>query len=773
MTLTAGNGTSPLPTADVQTGYDIEMGRGVPWDILEHTLIKIAVASCIVGYIIAGYVAIRYHMTPRWIALSAPLLLMTMGVAVLGIRLSYRSRALLLIVSLWIAAILMNVCFTGPYIGLAYAMACVVAGVLLGLPAALITAGAGTAAIIAQMLLTPSSPSAMSSLAVLWACTIMLWLVMGDLYFTVVRSEASVQLAWDQVRESRLRKGQLNAMVHSLEEAAFRIERLNHELNHALLEAEVARMQKSRFAATVSHEIRGPLNLILGFSRLITLSPEHYGQALPPAYRADVEAIYRNSEHLATLVDDILDLAQIDAERLPLVKCWVDIEKDILSEAVNIVRPLAENRGLFIRQDPSAKLPPLFADPVRLRQVLLNLLMNAIRFTQYGGITVSVSLQDDAALISVSDTGVGIAPDDIPRLFQEFSDVYQRSIQSQEGSGLGLSISKRLVELHGGRIWVESHKGVGTTFHFTLPLADTQTLSRIRTVQGYSPTLTSHTLLVVHDDPTVVRLLARYLEGYHVVGVHETKEIHKLANQLQPWGIITTLEESERVANTLATLCEDEQFAAVSPILITCPMNHLTPHTNLGGQLSYLVKPITREMLFAVMQQVNNNHEQPVLVVDDDLDSVRLLESMLISLPWPGPVLKAYDGQQALELMDHTVPGVVLMDLVMPRLDGEEAIHRMRADERLRDVPVVVISAREAMSASDGAVMMGMPLSIMHRKPLEIGQGAKCIKAMFDALGSPYGPEPKSPAPTESAPDAPLAFEARESRLRRVPDQAD
>ncbi len=666
--------------------------------------------------------------------------------------------------TIWLAIVLMSVFVPGMPWGPTYTLACLVAGVLLGPPASSVVAAASTVALWAlhHWLPAPLLPgSAMNSVISVWLCTAVIWAVMGHLYRAVLQAEASAQWAWSQVREARLRRGELSSVVHSLEEATFRIDRLNHELNQARLEAEVARSLKARFVATVSHEIRGPLNLILGFSRLMVLSPEHYGQALPPAYRADMDAVYRNSEHLAALIDDVIDLSQIEAERLPLVKEWVDLNKDVLTEAMSIVRPLAERKGLALRKEVGGSLPTLFADPVRLRQVLLNLLVNAVRFTQEGGITVAAAVREGVIQVSVQDTGAGIAEEDIPKLFKEFSQVHPSMLQADKGSGLGLSISKYLVELHGGNIWVESRQGLGTTVHFTLPLLEEEVVRSYRLAERTMPAADAQNLLVVHDDPYIVRLLARYLEGYRVVGTADEGQVCDLVDELHPCAVITTPGVGERLA---ALLC-----AAPDVPLITCGLARSEEGRRLEGLLGYLVKPITPEMLFAVMRRVPARDRMQVLLVDDDPDAVRLLERLLTSLPRPYQILKAYDGEQALALMRDTVPDVVLMDLVMPHLDGQSAIERMRADERLRDVPVITVSARDMV---EGTVTVGAPLSVSRREPVEIGQATQCLKAMIDAIRPSYVP-PVAPAePSARGSDGQSAYAAPGRPLMPAPAPA-
>ena len=549
----------------------------------------------------------------------------------------------------------------------------------------------------------------------------------------------SLELAlsgWEQLRhalaEARERRGQLSRTVRALEEASYRIERMNNELILARHQAEVARANKARFAAIVSHELRGPLNLILGFSELMVLSPERYGVALPRAYRADMDTIYASSRHLVSLLDDILDLSQIEAERMPLVRDRVNWQEDVVQHAVQIVGPLAERKGLWLRVSSPVNqvLPPLHADKVRLRQVMLNLLTNAVRFTERGGIEVRTELRTGELLVSVRDTGRGIPAGEMPRLFEEFQQLSLTEDKIGRGSGLGLAISKYLIQLHGGRIWAESAEGQGTTFYFTLPLpGHSPSIASLRYTGGRERPMENHrTCLVVHEDPFVLKLFARYLDGYRIVGLPNEREVAVLTRELLPRAIITTPELAEQVYQGLLSLDIDVP-------VIACSMPRLKKQTQIEGALTYLLKPITKDMIEAVLAQIQCEGEMTVMVVDDDRDTVRLMEALLQSLARPCHVLRAYDGHEALTLMRKAVPDLVFLDLLMPGLDGETTLHQMRADPRLADVPVAIISARDS---AEGMITLGTWISVRSQRALDAAQGIKRLQAILDALSPAY-----------------------------------
>lgn len=625
-------------------------------------------------------------------------------------------------------------------------LAIIIANPLVGTPGALLVATlAWTAQIgVRWLILVEFEPPWTIGETVLLYCLSWgaVWLAGRPLRISVGWALSGWNRARAALDETRERRAELYRVVRALEEATYRIERMNNELLIARGEAEEARALKAQFAATVSHELRGPLSMILGFSKLMALSPERYGGPLPSAYRADIDAVYRNSQHLVSLVDDVLDLSQIEARRMALSKSHVDLEEDVIKWTVGIVQPLAQRKGLYLRQELTGNLPTILADPARLNQALLNLLTNAVRFTERGGITVRTMQDGNSLVVSVDDTGPGIPADEMPKLFKEFQRIQVTETREAGGTGLGLSISKHFIELHGGEIKAESVLGKGTTFTVKLPLTLTSIAAAptaaTRAVQ-YQTAIPS--CLIVHDDPSFVRLLARHLEGYRVVGVPDEQEVIALTEELHPRAIIAADEVGERIAAQLSRTPYDVP-------IVTCSLPHLAMQARLNGTIGHLIKPFAAEMVAAVMRKVERNGETTILLVDDEPDAVRLLERMLTSIPRPYNIMRAYDGLQALELMRDTVPDVVFLDLVMPGLDGRETIARMRADERLAGVPVVIVSARDW---ADETIALQAPIVLRYRHPVSVVKGARCLLGIFEVLSPHYLPEPLSPAEPPAA----------------------
>ena len=276
--------------------------------------------------------------------------------------------------------------------------------------------------------------------------------------------------ARDNLEETRNQRLELIQAQEDLTKAHQELSRLTDRLKILQRVAEEARQAKTEFVANVSHELRTPLNLIIGFSEVIAKSPQMYANHLPASLMTDVMAIQRNSQHLLALVNDVLDLSQVEAGRMALSREWISIP-DLMQAAVSVVQTLFQKKELYLKLDLSDDLPQVFCDQTRIRQVVINLLSNAGRFTSKGGVSITCRAEKNFLLVSLSDTGPGIAQDDQNRIFEAFQQVNSSTRRLYGGSGLGLTISRQFVELHGGKMWLESQLGKGTTFFFSLPLA--------------------------------------------------------------------------------------------------------------------------------------------------------------------------------------------------------------------------------------------------------------------------------------------------------------
>jgi CheY-like chemotaxis protein/anti-sigma regulatory factor (Ser/Thr protein kinase) len=475
-----------------------------------------------------------------------------------------------------------------------------------------------------------------------------------------------------------------------------------------------------------------PLNIITGFSEMMVMSPASYDeQALPPAYRTDVEAIHRASYHLSNLIDDVLDLSEIDAHKMTVDKEWLSIG-DVVGEAAATASGLFQSKALSLAVELPADLPTVYADRTRVKQVVLNLLKNAARFTDAGGATVSASVRENDVVVSVADTGIGIAPQDVPHVFEEFRQLEAGGQRRVGGSGLGLTISKQFVELHGGTMWLESRPGWGTTFCFSLPLCANvaaatmrdpwETWARPRPVAGPD---TAPSVAVIGHDQHTLRLLQHALDTYRLVPVTEPAEIGRLRAEglVQAAVVVESPDRKERRGLRDAV--------AQSPSLVTIGCAFRTRRSEAVKSLDvvdYLAKPVDRGSVARALASLDA--VERVLVVDDDPDMARLLASMVASLPGSYRVWQATDGEEALRLISAHRPQAVLLDLLMPGVDGHEVLRRLRAVPRLRDTAVIVVSAGAPVEAKVTAEIT----AVARADGLTLAEFSRGLKSSLDAV---------------------------------------
>ncbi|MHB0856396.1 MAG: ATP-binding response regulator [Anaerolineae bacterium] len=625
--------------------------------------------------------------------LGARVYLMTL-VFVIGFTASFRllERRILLSEIIWQLTLLICttmgvLLFRQPMVALAYLalpfLAVLTIGPLAGLLAQLLV-GACVWGIGALGLV----PLPVSLVAAITVGGLLAWLIgwssSRTLYTATEWSLQSLRQARKNLADAQEHRAQLSLVVKDLDQAYYRLDRSNSALVAAWRDAEESERQKAEFAATVSHEMRTPLNLVVGFADMMMNAPESYGGVpLPGPYRGDLNAIYNSSRHLLQLVDDVLDLSGIDAGKIGLSRDRVDF-RGLVQEAVGMVSDYVQAKRLDLVAQVPDDLPPFTLDRLRVRQVLLNLLVNAVRFTERGGIRVEAVRGDRFLEVRVIDTGRGIAPEDLPRVFQEFRSSEQSATGWHRGTGLGLPISKKLVELHQGQMGVDSTLQLGTTFWFRLPLeADEAAPSRGTIIRpkalGLSPRH-ERKVLLVHPDRGVGRLLQRHLSAVTFVQATDPAEAALLA-------------EEHRV---VAVVTSEQPLAVRLPSgmpLIHCPLPDSRSVARRLGARDILVKPIEREELLASLER-EGVRGALALVADDDPEMVRLLRRMLRGYDGLETILEAHTGVEALEMARAERPELVLLDLAMPEMGGLEVVRLLAADPATSDIAVFILSAK-------------------------------------------------------------------------------
>lgn len=592
-------------------------------------------------------------------------------------------------------------------------------------------------------LLTPDRALRVVALIGVWGVVGLVWLTRRPLLTAMQWSWSSYERNRHLLEQARDAQVQLKQALEDLADANVRLTRLNRLAQGLRQTAEEARRAKEEFVANVSHELRTPLNMIIGFSEMIMQAPDVYGGDIPPNLLADLDVILRNSQHLSRLIDDVLDLSQIEADQVALTRERVSFQ-EIAEAAIIAVRPLFDSKGLYLEAEIEEDLPPVFCDSTRIRQVVLNLLSNAGRFTEYGGVRIRAWREGEHLTVGVADTGPGIAVEARGKLFQPFHQPDGSIRRRYGGSGLGLSIGKSFIELHGGKIWFESKEGTGTTFSFRLPIDPPMPIesSESSASRWFSPYLQyeerTHPsmipapairprFVVLETGHALQRLLTRYLDGAEIVPV---TSLQKAIQELTHVPAQALLVNDVSVSKTLQHYSEFTVLPYGTPAII-CSVPGVYEAAGALGISDYLVKPISRNTLLAALDRLNLKGKT-LLIVDDEPEALRLFRRMLVSSGRGYRMLKATDGREAMKILCEQGANAVLLDLVMPKMDGFRFLAEKSQYPALCDIPVVVISARDPT----GQPIVSNAVAATQGGGLSMPQLLACIEAISGILST-------------------------------------
>ncbi len=474
---------------------------------------------------------------------------------------------------------------------------------------------------------------------------------------------------------------------------------------------------KSEFLANISHELRTPLNAIIGYSELLLSGM--YG-TLNEKQLNRVERVHASGKHLLALINDVLDLSKIEAGQMKLALEPMDIPT-LLEAVFSDVTPQAEAKGLQLIKDIAPSLPPVNGDSQRIRQVLLNLVGNAVKFTKQGSVTAIAKpltirngepqglalklplerpADGDYLLIGVQDTGIGITPEDQTIIFDAFRQADGSSVREFGGTGLGLAIALRLIKLHEGYLWVESALHVGSTFYMLLPTQKNAREGNIRRTEEIQATLSGvrPVVLVVDDDPAALELVKDYMadRAYEVITTPDPAQALELARAIKPAAIITDLMMP--VINgwdLLRALRYDPETSSI-PVIVISIIEQKTTAIYLGAS-EYLVKPFGRESLLEALERVTyKNLHEPILVIDDSPEDRKLIVDTLSRVGYAVEAVE--DFTEAREWIAKRLPSLIILDLFMPDMRGFDFLQEIQLSSRTRDVPVIVVTVRELSS---------------------------------------------------------------------------
>jgi len=481
---------------------------------------------------------------------------------------------------------------------------------------------------------------------------------------------------------------QLRQTLLQLEHAHGKLQLLNAELIEARRIAEAANRLKTQFLANVSHELRTPLAIIMGYSQP-SLKPLNAGQNLQPDVEHDLQCIHQNAAHLNRLINDLLDLSRVEMDALQLVPEEIEPRSFLKEVFHSIIDSAQVPSQVEWRLDLPAYLPYLQADPVRLRQIVLNLLSNAAKWTEHGHITLGAEIVLPHLHLWVADTGCGIPIDLQEQIFDPFvTDPH--ATQRREGIGLGLSIARRLVTLHHGSLTLESQPGSGSTFHVYLPLTDLLGQPAIRPASARPVLL----LLTAHDQiaPEIAELSRRQDIPLHRIG--PGADLAQLLAEVQPVGIIwETSQIDSREWTIMEQLRSDPQLCQI-PVMVYRQRLGAAPQL-VEGLTSVVIKPVGGATLIKAaygMQQ--STSAGPICIIDDD-PQARDMYAYLLAEAFPDRTLvSAENGAVAIEMLAQITPSLVILDLMMPEVDGFGVLEYLRSRPETRRTPVLVLSGQ-------------------------------------------------------------------------------
>jgi signal transduction histidine kinase/CheY-like chemotaxis protein len=578
-------------------------------------------------------------------------------------------------------------------------------------------------------------------MAAIWAMVGVVTAIYQPLYEITHWSWTNYEKARDLLEEVRDRKVELQQALDDLAHAYRELDLLNERVTAMRLVAEEAQAAKTAFVAKVSHEFRTPLNMIIGLTDVLMDTPEVYGDSLSPALMEDLKIVHRNCEHLSKMVNDVLDLSQTELGRLTLRRDWTDLAEDI-EAALTIVRPLLEKKYLTLQVNIPLDLPQVYCDRTRISQVILNLVSNAVRFTDQGGITISTQRQEQHMVISVADTGPGVLAADAQRIFEPFCQGSGNLWRGQQGSGLGLSICKQFVELHGGQMWLESEAGLGSTFFFKLPISPPNSLSGTsarwinqnwvwheRTSRSKLPQSPyKQRVLICDDTDDLCHSLSHCNDAVEFI---RADNLERVIHEVQ------AVPAHAVVINTASTqnselLCDRARRDLPDTPIIMGGFPSRTKHVFETGAANYLIKPILRADLEKAIKALDRPIKC-VLIADDDPDLRQLLKRMLLIYDATLKIVMASSGEQALAQLRNCAPDLLLIDIAMPDMDGWHALHRKQQDESIKDIPTIIVSAQDPA----GQPMTCQSLSVTMGPGISVDKFLKCSLELSSLLLEP------------------------------------
>jgi len=547
------------------------------------------------------------------------------------------------------------------------------------------------------------------------------WVTVETIYVALHWTKLNEQRANALLEESRKNREETLRTLKSLERSNAALRRTQIELRAAHREAEKARRLKEQFAANISHELRTPLNLVLGFTEVMSMTPEVYqGASWPTTLKEDIDQIFRSSRHLLEMIDDILELSRFQMSAFRLNREPTPI-RQILEEGIDIARDLFRDREVELQVDLAQDLPIVEVDKTRIRQVILNLINNAYRFTESGFVRLTARADDNNVSITVSDSGLGISAENLPFIFGEFYQGDRSLSRRHGGTGLGLAISKEFVESHGGEIWVESTVGVGSSFTFTIPIFkdDAESALRLRDEVAAAPSPEeTEVILVVDPDRLVAAMVQEHLAGFEVVQIDSLADLEAAINEYYP----------DLIVHNVAPNAENNSDSALQTFApwIECSLPSRSWILKQFHVAAHFVKPVIASDLIQAVQDIGAVRD--VLVIASDPGSAQLVERILQTFGNDYDILCLQAGDDVISQIQLEPPDVMVLDLTMPDLQGMRLLDFMQNQPDLANVPVILMSATDF--AEDLLTKQGSRIVVKHPNRIPTAKLLDYIRAI-------------------------------------------
>jgi signal transduction histidine kinase/DNA-binding response OmpR family regulator len=516
----------------------------------------------------------------------------------------------------------------------------------------------------------------------------------NEMLTQIQQSEKALRKAHDELEQ------RVQERTAELEAAKKEVEEFSHSILLAKEEVERGSRFKDQFLSTMSHELRTPLNAVLGFSDL--LADERYGP-LNDRQQRYVAHIHTGGKHLLKLISDILDLSKIEAGRMELAREDVTVAS-AFSEVISALYPLAEKKSQALLQQVEPNLQ-VHADAMRFKQVLMNLAGNAIKFTpESGRIELLAHQVDDQVRVEVRDNGPGIPAEQQQRIFEAFFRLTETG-SATEGTGLGLAITSRLVELHGSKLGIESRPSEGACFYFSLPLIASTANQTIQTSTPVPRARNAPRILIIEDNAATGQLIQSQLasSGYETLRCDKPERARDMAAELQPDAVtLDLLMQPVHGLEVLLQLKNDPRTSKI-PVIVVTIVDQPGVGTALGAD-EYLIKPVDKATLLAAVERCLRSRggaapARTILVVEDDVSTLEMIVELLKGYGYA--VSTAADGEQARVSVAQSLPELVILDLVLPKMSGFELLAEWRSNPRTADLSVFVLTSKDLTKEED------------------------------------------------------------------------